>query len=378
MAEREFSFIIAAGGSGSRMGGQKQFMSLNNKPIWKISAENAAKLDSIKEIILVIPSDYDEKNIIWNNKKKLIITHGGSERSISVLNGLNSASCEFVMVHDAARPFASTELFMRLIETVDENYGVVPVLPVSDALKKIDGENITCINRDGLYITQTPQVFHREKLIEAVKINPYAKDEAESWEKSGRKLKYADGEKMNFKITHKEDMIISKLLTENYITRTGIGYDVHKLVPERKLILGGIEIESELGLLGHSDADLLTHSIMDAILGAANLPDIGNYFPASDMKYKNINSIELLKKVITIIKNNEWHIEFVDAIIEAQVPRLNQYREIIINNLSQFFPVNIKFKSAEKLNDSGLGLSMTCWACATLRRRLDYGSIIEA
>ena len=162
---------------------------------------------------------------------------------------------------------------------------------------------------------------------------------------------------------------MAKAISEQKIMRTGIGYDVHQLVPERKLILGGIEIKNSLlGLLGHSDADLLTHAIMDAILGAAGLADIGNIFPADDEKFKNADSIKLLEEVLSRIKAEGWRVEFVDAVVEAQVPRLNKYREEIKNNLQKFFDVNIKFKSAENLNDAGRGLSMTCWAAATLEK----------
>ena len=376
---KEFSFIIVAGGKGSRMGGeQKQFSLLKNKPLWQWSADEAAKLKNsgISEIILVIPNDFDEKNISWNNHDiSFRIVHGGSERSESVLNGLNEAKCDYVLIHDAARPFADKNLFLSLMNATDENTGAIPLLPVADALKKKDSEkNISVIDRNGLFITQTPQSFHRKKLIEAVKLNLKAKDEAESWLNAGYKLIDVEGRRLNFKITWQEDMTMARALTQQKtqkIIRTGLGYDVHKLVPERKLILGGVLIKnSTLGLLGHSDADLLTHAIMDSILGAAGLEDIGNLFPASDEKFKNADSIELLKEVLRLVKSNGWQIEFIDAVVEAQVPRLNKYREEIINKLEKFFPVNIKFKSAETLNDSGRGLSMTCWASATLSKEM--------
>ncbi|MBR6901732.1 MAG: 2-C-methyl-D-erythritol 2,4-cyclodiphosphate synthase, partial [Synergistaceae bacterium] len=214
----------------------------------------------------------------------------------------------------------------------------------------------------------------RKKLIEALEKKLDAKDEAEAWNEAGHNLIKVDGQRLNFKITWQEDMTMARAIARQKnqkITRTGIGYDVHQLVPERKLILGGIEIKnSPLGLLGHSDADLLTHAIMDAVLGAAGLEDIGNIFPASDEKFKNADSIKLLEEVLRRVKNNGWHIDFIDAVVEAQVPRLNKYRDEIKNNLQKFFDVNIKFKSAETLNDAGRGLSMTCWAAATLTKEL--------
>ena len=363
---REYSFIIAAGGNGTRLGGKKQFMTLGGRELWRWSAENAATLAPVREIILVIPQS---ETLIpeWHSNIPLHVVNGGSERAISVLNGLNMAECDYVMVHDAARPFASPELFRRLMEAVSDNAGVVPVLPVSDALKRIDGGEISCVERDGLYITQTPQVFPRLKLIDAVKDFPSAKDEAEAWCNSGHELRHVDGERMNFKVTVREDMTIARALTEG-ITRTGLGWDIHRLVPDRKLILGGVRIESPLGLLGHSDADVLTHAVMDAILGGAGLPDIGNIFPADDEKFRGADSIELLREVMRLTNAEGWNVDFVDAVITAQVPRLNKYRDEIMHSLGRFFTVNVKFKSAENIDDSGRGLCMTCRAIATLRR----------
>ena len=184
---REFSFVIAAAGSGSRMGNiRKQFVTLGNKPVWLWSAEKAAKIPEIREIVLIVPEDYDGE---IDSPFRVKTVHGGRARAVSVLNGLRAAECEYVLVHDAARPFGSAELFRRLMENTDSDSGVVPVLPVSDALKRIDAEGISCVEREGLYITQTPQSFPREKLIDAVKDYPDAKDEAEAWQKCGHELR---------------------------------------------------------------------------------------------------------------------------------------------------------------------------------------------
>lgn len=365
--KKNVSFVIVAGGKGTRMGGErKQFMMLGGRPLWRWSYD-ALSPENINEAVLVIPQGSELNYVPDSMKVPLRITHGGSERSLSVLNGLIEARCDYVLVHDAARPFLTENLIRSLIDATDESHGAVPVLPVSDALKRIDGENISCVNRDGLYITQTPQSFPREKLIDSVRMNPKAKDEAESWLNSGHELRYVEGERLNFKVTWPEDMMISRALTEG-LTRTGTGYDIHRLVPERRLILGGAKIASPLGLLGHSDADLLTHAVMDSILGAAGLPDIGNIFPASDEKFRNADSIELLREVMRLVESEGWHVDFVDSVVQAQVPRLNAYREAIIESMRRFFEFNLKFKSAEHIDDAGDGLSMTCWATATLRR----------
>ena len=363
-----FSLIIAAGGMGKRFGEKKQFLTLADRPLWRWSADTSTKIEGLAEIVLVIPEG-ETLSPNWSSDVPLKIVSGGPERALSVLNGLNAASHDYVLVHDAARPFVTVEIFEDLMNAVSESEGAVPVLPVSDALKRIENDSVSCVERDGLFITQTPQAFPRLKLIEAVKKFPSAKDEAEAWFKAGHVLKHVAGNRLNFKITVKEDMIMARALTfEKKITRTGIGWDVHRLVPDRKLVLGGVKIDSPLGLLGHSDADVLTHAVMDSILGAAGLPDIGNLFPASDEKFKGADSMELLRKVIGLVEAEGFEIEFVDAVVTAQVPRLNKYREEIILSMAGFFPFNVKFKSAEGLDDSGRGLCMTCSAAATLGR----------
>lgn len=370
---KKFSFIIAAGGSGSRMKGiKKQFIELDGRPLWLWSAMKACEFSDrgVFELLLVIPQGNNICEEILDSLKvpaKIVI--GGSERAVSVLNGLKASECDYVMVHDAARPFVSDRLINDLMDTVSENAGVVPVLPVSDALKRIDGDNITCVDREGLYITQTPQCFPRDKLISALTGSLKAKDEAEAWERAGHELRYVKGERLNFKLTWPEDIMIAKALTEHEQIRTGLGWDVHRLVPERRLILGGIVIDgSPLGLLGHSDADILAHSVMDAVLGAAGLNDIGNLFPASDEKYKDADSMKLLSEVMSLIEAEGWHVDFVDAVIEAQVPRLNKYLDDIRQNMNRYFAFNLKFKSPEGLDDTGRGLGMTCRSVATLRR----------
>ncbi|MBQ3376925.1 MAG: 2-C-methyl-D-erythritol 2,4-cyclodiphosphate synthase [Synergistaceae bacterium] len=372
---KKFGFIIAAGGSGSRMldsGGKKQFRILGNKPVWRWSADLAAEFKEICEIILVLPEeDFD----LVKNIKDIKLVKGGASRPESVMNGLNACTCDYVMIHDAARPFITREIILNLINAVDEQTGAIPVMPVADAIKKLDEEVITHVDRDGLFVTQTPQVFYRPKLIEVIKeFGMQAKDEAEAWLDAKLKLKFVEGSKLNFKITVKDDWRIAEaLVNKNKMIRTGLGYDVHRLVPERKLILGGVLIEdSPLGLLGHSDADLLSHAVADAILGGAGLPDIGNLFPASDDKFKNADSLELLLEAYRLVKLNNFKVVWIDAVIQAQVPRLNKYLSLMRENFRKIFDdediVNIKAKSAETLDDAGAGLSMTCWAAATLEQ----------
>ena len=397
---KEFSFVIVAGGQGSRMGGQrKQFLPLRGRPLWCWSAERAASLAGagVGEVVLVLPAGESRAGPLrgavpqpWDENAPipLRVAEGGASRAESVFNGLLASSFDYVMVHDAARPFAGEALLRRLMEATSETAGAVPVLPVADALKRVEGGEVVPVDREGLFITQTPQSFYRPALIDALRAHGNgAKDEAEAWLAAGRELRCVEGERLNFKITWPDDLRMARALAEgeSLSQRTGLGYDVHRLVPDRPLILGGVPIaESPLGLLGHSDADLLTHAVADALLGAAGLPDIGNLFPASDPAYRGADSMELLRQVVDRVHGEGWRVSWVDAVIQAQVPRLNAHLPEMRQRLSAVLApglpncVNLKAKSAEGTGDEGRGGSMTCWAVAALCRVSGVGMDGEA
>lgn len=393
---KEFSFLIVAGGSGRRIGGvEKQFRLLGGRPLWRWSLELAESLgdEGIREIVLVLPEarakseeDLSFCRLSWQ------IASGGATRPESVQNGLALCRYDYVMVHDAARPFADRALLQALMENTSETTGAIPVMPLAEAVKRIDrsgpAERVSVVERDGLYTTQTPQSFPRDSLVRVLrKYGTSAKDEAEAWLAAGLNLSCIEGGRLNFKVTWPEDLKLASALSEKKEggakramapeIRTGIGYDVHRLVPERPLILGGIVVDSPLGLLGHSDADLVAHSVADAILGAAGLPDIGNLFPASDDSYKNANSLTLLQEVVNRTKTEGWNIEWVDIVVEAQIPRLNVCLPEMKEKLSSVLNpggencIGLKAKSAEKTNDGGAGKSMSCWAVATLKREME-------
>ena len=392
---KSFSFIIVAGGSGSRIGGvEKQFRSLSDgRPLWRWSVEAALSVEEagVEEIVLVLPQNRGiiEENLdFYPCSLPLKMVSGGSTRTDSVRNGLKASRGDYVMVHDAARPFVGEGLLRALMEGTTPTVGAVPVMPVAEAVKRIDWSGkVHAVDREGLYITQTPQSFFREAVIRVLTEGggaPSFKDEAEAWLAAGLELRCVEGERLNFKVTWPEDLRLARALVASQkneggesVVRTGIGYDVHRLVPERALVLGGVTIPSPLGRLGHSDADVLAHAVADALLGAAGQPDIGNLFPASDERYKNADSMELLRHVVERVKRDRWEITWVDAVIEAQVPRLNAHLPAIKERLSALLNpggspcVNIKAKSAEGTGDPGLGKSMVCTVVATLRRGRD-------
>jgi 2-C-methyl-D-erythritol 4-phosphate cytidylyltransferase/2-C-methyl-D-erythritol 2,4-cyclodiphosphate synthase len=383
MPSETWSFIIVAGGTGSRLGGiPKQFRFLNGQPVWKWSAKIAEKLwveGTISELVLVVPPEYMlEANEQNDFKIPIQITVGGPTRSQSVMNGLRISSGSHVLVHDAARPFITEELCRDLIKNASIHGSAIPLLQLKDSLKKLNLGKMTCVDRDEYFMTQTPQAFEKAPLVEAITLYGFeGTDEAAAWNSTGREIFHTEGLESNFKITSKFDWEAALALTGcTKIQRTGHGFDIHQLVPGRKLILAGIELENaELGLLGHSDADIVLHTVMDAILGAAGLPDIGTLFPASDKKWENADSRELLKTVVKKIRSEGWVIDWVDVTLQAQRPKLGHMIPSFIANVTSLIAeneeeinFNMKVKSAEGCGSVGRNECMICHGVATLSK----------
>jgi len=381
--KNSWSFIIVAGGSGSRIGGEpKQFRMLGGRPVWEWSAEIAEQLikdNIIKEIILVVPKD--NLNVLdkIHSTTAIKAVCGGQTRSESVMSGLRACSGSYVLIHDAARPFVTADLCRKLISLTNVNCAAIPVLACKDSLKKTDETgHVSCVDRNYYWSTQTPQAFEKDNLARAIEqYGMTGTDEAEAWIASGRDISTVSGEEANFKITTAFDWLTAESLVVKHAEhRTGHGYDVHKLVAGRKLILAGVELpDSPLGLLGHSDADIVTHTVMDAILGAAGEPDIGTIFPASDAQWEDASSIKMLETVVTTIRNKGWHIDWVDITLEAQTPKLGSMVKKFIDNITLYVKeydcknnFNMKVKSGEGCGSVGRSECMVCHGVATLSR----------
>lgn len=376
-----WSFILVAAGSGSRMGGvPKQFRALGADPMWVWSARVAEKLykcGKIDELIVVFPHFFTQAPECFGIDCPVKFVPGGDARAHSVIHGLLAAVSDFVMIHDAARPFLRAELCDALIEETERAGAAVPLIPSVDSLKEIDGDAMRIVQRDKVYRTQTPQCFPKETLLSVMeRAGCAATDEASSWLEAGRKLAYVEGSERNFKITTAFDwQMAQSLAASSREIRTGFGYDVHELVPGRPLILGGVEVSSPLGLLGHSDADIICHSISDALLGAAGEGDIGTLFPATDEKYKGADSLQLLEAVIRKLYERDWKIVWIDVTLVAQVPRLGSLIPKISSHLSNAFTrfgigdtLSVKVKSGEAVGSVGRAESMICHAVATIER----------
>jgi 2-C-methyl-D-erythritol 4-phosphate cytidylyltransferase/2-C-methyl-D-erythritol 2,4-cyclodiphosphate synthase len=361
------------------MGGEpKQFRRLGRIPMWRWSAGIAETLferGRILELVVVFPRDYELVATDGALAAPVKFVAGGATRTESVRNGVAAASGEFVMIHDAARPFLPPEICEALMETATAEAGAAPFLESTDSLKIVDGD-IKALPREKIFRTQTPQAFERLAILELLYSGNVSTDEASLWLASNRKLEYVRGSQKNFKITTDFDWAMAKSLVEGSKTiRTGLGFDVHELVPGRRLVLGGVEFASPLGLRGHSDADIICHAVSDALLGASGERDIGTLFPASDERYKDADSAELLGIVLRILASKGWSVGNIDVVLVAQVPRIGDGVQKIADNLKTLFTtiypyaeLGVKVKSGENVGSAGRAECMECYASALIER----------
>mgnify|MGYP001050582921 CR=1 FL=1 len=384
------SAVIAAGGSGTRMGGNvpKQFVRIGGVPIIVRTLLKFETCSDIDEIIVVVRDcDIETVKILLDEYKITKLTRivkGGATRQASVLNGINAASGRFVFIHDAARPFVTPEQISEVVNETHRFGAAALGVPIKDTLKTVkkDGMISETVDRENKYSIQTPQGFeiemiraaHREAERKGVSVT----DDCALAELSGASVKVVEGSSLNIKLTTPEDIILAEGILnskkgETEQVRVGLGYDVHRLVKERELILGGIKIPYELGLLGHSDADVLLHSIMDAMLGAAALGDIGTHFPDTDEKWRGADSCMLLAAVRNILKENGFSVVNIDATIIAQKPKLADFIPHMREKISEVLEisaacVSVKATTTEKLGFCGRGEGIAAEAICMIKK----------
>ena len=294
------------------------------------------------------------------------VVAGGAERRDSVWQGLQevSAGTDIVLIHDAARPFITRRVIDACIEAVQRYGAAVVARPLADTVKRAtpEGEVAATVERAGLWGAQTPQGFRYSLLF-----NAYRRAVAEEWpvtddaavvERAGHRVRLIEGEAVNFKVTRPEDLLLAERLLGGP-PRIGIGYDVHRLAPARALVLGGVTVPHDTGLLGHSDADVLTHAIMDALLGAAALGDIGQHFPDTDEQYRGASSIRLLSVVIERVRAAGYRPVNVDAVIVAQAPKLAPYLSAMREQLAVALSLPPDAVSVKATTTEGLGFTGT-------------------
>lgn len=349
--------IIVAGGSGSRFGSSipKQYISsILTKTIKQFLK---AKIDAVQ--VVIRPEDIELYNQATRNIELLPVVFGGETRGASVKNGLQAIekyNPELVLVHDANRSSISAELINQVIDNLEDNpgFGVVPSIEVPETVKSIINNKVEVIDRDNLFLIQTPQGFYFKKLLDAYnKTDNFFTDESSLMEGN---IIYIPGERKNIKITYQEDLPMD--------IRCGSGFDAHKFSTEssenNSIVLGGITIPFARKLEAHSDGDVLIHALVDALLGSIGEGDIGIHFPPSDMKWKNVSSKLFLIHAKELVEEKKGSINNIDITVICEKPRLGIYREQIRSNLSDILEIsedriNIKATTTEKMGFTGRG-----------------------
>ncbi len=378
--------IIAAGGRGVRFGADrpKQFLEIGGRSILELSVAALAASGRIGEIVVALPAEHVDaggKALRAAIGRQITVVAGGARRQDSVANAFAKAPPEtdVIVIHDAARPFVTREVIDRAIDGARQHGAAIAAIGVRDTVKQAgdpsaDGSRLVraTIARESVFLAQTPQAFRRDVLARALSEGKDvdATDEAMLVERLGVPVHVVEGDPTNIKITTPEDLITAHHALP--LMRIGNGYDLHRLVPGRALILAGVTIPFELGLEGHSDADIVCHAVTDAILGAASAGDIGRLFPDTDPAWKDANSIELLKGACAEVRERGYAASNVDVTVIAQKPKLLPYLDAMRENLAAALgidpsAVSIKGKTNEGVDSMGRGESMACHAVVLVR-----------
>lgn len=358
--EEKVIAVIVAAGRGNRFGGElpKQFVKLGSKTVLETAVEAFDSHSAVDEIYVAAARDrIDLCGRLCRKYSKVVeIVPGGAQRQDSVYEGIKKATEGIILVHDSARPYVSEAVIDRVISQAYNQGASVPCVPVKDTVRKVTEHGSETLRRDELYSVQTPQGFRTELLMKAFdkayETGFYGTDEGSLVENLGEYVGITEGDYANIKITTVEDV------KHNMDVRAGHGYDVHRLAENRDLYLCGVKIPYEYGLLGHSDADVALHALMDALLGAAGLGDIGKYFPDTEERYRGVSSLKLLEEVKALIEDKGFAISNVDITVVAQKPKIAEYiqtmRRTVASELGMDFErVNIKGTTTEKLGFTG-------------------------
>jgi 2-C-methyl-D-erythritol 4-phosphate cytidylyltransferase / 2-C-methyl-D-erythritol 2,4-cyclodiphosphate synthase len=403
--------IVAAGGRGMRFGGHKQLRMLAGRPILERSVNAFQQHPSVDEVVVSLPPELvsDPPSYLHHGTKPLHIVAGGARRQDSVANAFRAATsrADVVVIHDAVRPFVSADLITRTIAAAVEYGAAVAAIPARDTVKRAEpvarvpaaervldaasapakGELIVrqTLPREAIYLAQTPQAFRREILREALAIAERqaadATDEAALAERAGHEVRLVEGEVSNIKITTPEDLVLAEAIaattgsrTAPATTRAGTGYDLHRLVPGRRFVLGGVTLASDRGAAGHSDADVVCHSVTDAILGAACRGDIGRHFPDSDPAWKDASSLDLLARAVALVRDDGFEVANVDVTVILEAPKIRDHIDAMRTAVAAAIAidralVSIKAKTNEGLDAIGRGEAVAAQAIAMLKPR---------
>jgi 2-C-methyl-D-erythritol 4-phosphate cytidylyltransferase/2-C-methyl-D-erythritol 2,4-cyclodiphosphate synthase len=376
------SAIIAAGGRGSRFGGSqpKQLQMLAGVPILKRTVDAFLHGYGFDEVIVALPSELAVSPPSYLDS--VIVVEGGERRQDSVAKAFRAVapSSQIIVIHDAARPLVSSTLIERTIDAAAKHGAAIAALQARDTVKRTDESRMirATIPREEIFLAQTPQAFRVGVLRDALELASTASaatDEAMLAERAGHSVYLVEGDPRNLKITTPDDLhIAERLVSPNgrgASIRIGNGYDLHRLVAGRRLVLGGVAIPFEKGLDGHSDADAVCHAVTDAILGAASAGDIGRHFPDTDAVFKDANSIELLARAVDVVRAAGYGVSNVDVVVVAEQPKLSAHVDAMRANLARALgiepqQVSIKGKTNEGMDSVGAGESIAVHAVALI------------
>jgi 2-C-methyl-D-erythritol 4-phosphate cytidylyltransferase/2-C-methyl-D-erythritol 2,4-cyclodiphosphate synthase len=391
------SAILAAGGRGTRLSPvtPKQMLVIGDRTILQRSFEALETHEEISEVIVALPKELAASPPSWlaRSPQRVHIVEGGETRHQSVLKAfakIDGARTDYVLVHDAARPFASAALITRVIQAAQHGPdAAIAALRASDTVKQVSrpdaahpeapGRIDATLPRDSIYLAQTPQVFYYDVLAQAIargSLDGEPTDEATLVERMGRQVAVVDGERTNIKVTTADDLPLAETIARAgkpaRTGRAGTGYDLHRLVEGRPLILGGVRIPSDRGAVGHSDADVVCHAVTDAILGALSLGDIGRHFPDTDARWKGASSLDLLKRAVALVVERGYEVGNIDVTVVLEKPRIKEHIEAMQRALADTLGidasrVSVKGKTNEGMDAIGRGEAIAAHAVALVR-----------
>lgn len=372
-----FAAIVVAAGSGSRAGGAKQWRNLGGKPVvrWSVEALLSGGAEDI--VVVVAQGSEGEALAALTGLTGWRLAVGGTTRAASVRNGLRvlgGRGDRPVLIHDAARPFLTTDVVRRLIEALDGADGALPALPVADSLRRATGGFITgSVEREALWRAQTPQAFRLDTIVDAFAVWPVdvsATDEATVVERAGGRVRIVEGSVRLMKLTYPEDFAMAEALIPRQ-ARVGQGFDAHRWGPGTSVWLCGVEIPHDQTLIGHSDADAGLHALTDAILGAMGDGDIGDHFPPTDPQWKGASSDRFLIHAVERLAARGGRLVNVDVTLICERPRVKPHRQAMRERLAELLSlpldaVSVKATTTEAMGFTGRGEGLAAQALATI------------
>ncbi|HSL19959.1 MAG TPA: 2-C-methyl-D-erythritol 4-phosphate cytidylyltransferase [Vicinamibacterales bacterium] len=388
--------IIAAAGQGQRLGAQvpKQLVSVAGRTLLQRSVDAFARCARVNEIIIAAPigAGPEFAGVVETHGKPLRQVAGGERRQDSVANAFDAAppSADIIVVHDAARAFVSPELIDRTIDAAAEAGAAIAAAPARDTVKRVavEGRHGAVIRetipRGEVYLAQTPQAFRRAVLGDAIRrgrAGAEATDEAMLAEQAGHPVRIVESDETNIKVTTPQDLAIAEALAADPRSafgirrsafRVGVGYDLHRLVEGRPLVLGGVTIPFDRGPLAHSDGDAICHALTDAVLGAAAAGDIGRHFPDTDPRWKDANSVFMLQAAVQLAGERGLQVDSADVVVILERPKLAPHVDAMVAKMAETLGVpadrvSVKAKTNEGVDAVGRGEAVAVHAVATLR-----------